>query len=153
MKTQILLMLTIILLFSCRKQDDFLPNNSSYFAFGAYHGYCAGNCAHFYSISSGYLFQDNMERFDGTLKFNSNALTQAKYALALQVKTDFPQYLLDRPNIVIGQPDAHDQGGVYIELVQNGVMKKWTIDPDVEMLPVEIRNYISALSNTIEELK
>jgi hypothetical protein len=153
MKKQILLMLTIIVLFSCRKQDDYLPNNSSYFAFGKYYGFCFGNCAHFFSISSGKLYRDNMERFEGALKFNGDALSKDDYSLAIPFKLDFPQYLSDRPNIVIGEPDSHDQGSIYIELLQNGVMKKWTIDPDVEKQPLEIRNYISTLSNTIEQLK
>jgi hypothetical protein len=153
MKKIILIAFISAAVFSCRKYKDPGLDNSNYFTFGNYYGFCSQNCTHIFKISDGKLYQDDMDRFDTILKFNTTPLSKANYFLALLSKSSIPKYLLDHPNEVIGKPDSRDQGSIYIKMFENGVLKTWIIDPDIDQLPIEIRNYISTLSKTIEELK
>jgi hypothetical protein len=153
MKTKIylLIIISIICFTACKKRNTIPTDNLNYFTFGKSYYLCSTNCEYYFRISNNKLYK--MERTDRTLKFDFTALPKSKCRIALQLKTDFPEYLLDRPNTVIGQPDNRDQGAINIEIAENGIIKEWKIDPDIENLPVEIRNYISSLSNTIERLK
>jgi hypothetical protein len=138
-----------ICLLSCKKQNS----NTDYFVFGNSGGYCNGDCIYLFKISNGYVYPDNVSRISNDLQFKNSNLGNSKYQVAKKVKNEFPTYLKKNPNIVIGEPNSHDQGWVYIELFENNVKTTWTIDQDIDKQPVEIQNYMKALNETVENLK
>lgn len=139
-----------ILAFNSCKKD---PNvNPDYFAFGDAHGHCISNCARFFKISNKAIFPDDMERLQGSLKFQTKPLDNSKYEMAKVLEEHFPDFLQKNANQTFGCPDCADQGGYHIEIRQNNVTRFWHIDTNVNEQPAEIRSYIQELQSVISSL-
>jgi hypothetical protein len=152
---QLIVFLSILLAFSNCKKDksSTVALNTDYFAFGTAYGFCAGNCATFFLIKENVLYPDSMDKLTSPLLFNNKPMSEEKLILASKLKDNFPKYLLDNPNSVIGCPDCHDQGGIYIELRKEGTLLKWSIDTDSSQQPIVIRSYIQSVADCINNLK
>lgn len=145
--------LTVIFLLttSCTKLN---LENLDYFAFGNSFGMCQGNCANFFLIKDKSLYPDDMNYYTGTtLKFKSEVLPDDDYNLAQKLVKNFPDYLINNPDKTFGCPDCADQGGIHIELKENGLMKRWHFDTNISNLPDEIQDYVREISVVIEQLK
>lgn len=150
-KTNWIVFLAMVLLGfnSCKKDPKVNPD---YFAFGDAHGHCITNCANFFKISNRAIFADNMERFQGSLSFQTKPLDNSKYELAKVLEEHFPDFLENNPNQTFGCPDCVDQGGYHIEIRQNNVTRFWHIDTNVNEQPTEIRNYVDELESVLSAL-
>ena len=137
---------------SCSKKTTFDPNKVDSFVFGSAYGMCAGDCAKFFAIANQQLFPDTMAYYTGFTGFSSTHLPDAKYQLAKQLVDEFPTYFINHPNTTFGCPDCADQGGIYIELKENGRVKKWSIDTDVSKQPAETKDYIAKLRTVLRQL-
>ena len=144
------LIVLLVFLFSCEK--DRLAN-LEYFSFGSAHGFCNGNCADFFIIKNNNVYPDDMDRYLEPLKFKSEALSTDKYYLAKKLIDKFPSYLIDNPDRTFGCPDCADQGGIHIEIKENGQIKRWHFDTTISNLPPMIQEYIKDVSEVIEKLK
>jgi len=143
----------VLLLFlsSCTKESLDHPD---YFAFGNAFGMCQGNCANFFLMKDKSIYPDEMDYYSGTsLKFKSEVLPEEKYNLAKELIENFPDYLLKNPDKTFGCPDCADQGGIHIEIKENGKIMRWHFDTIISNLPAIIQEYVQEISNVIEELK
>ena len=152
MKIKLTLLFGLILLLTFCKKDDLLKDN--YFVFGVAYGECNTDCATFYLIENNKIYPDNMNSYyNYPLKFKNDQLTLSNYNLAKKLIDDFPKYLTDNPNKTFGCPDCHDQGGIHINIKENGENKIWHIDPEISKLPLELQNYVQEIQDILSQLK
>lgn len=145
----------IILLFGGCKKDPAV--NSDYFIIGSYYGECMGDCAILYKAENGKLYADNVKWFhlnvnSSILKFDDSPLSNDKFILVDKLKNNLPNYLINNPSKTFGCPDCADQGGMYIEIRQDGKVIFWNIDTGIASLPKEIKNYITQCKELLEQL-
>lgn len=155
MKPLAIIAAIIIAFSSCSKDSNerFDPNSVDHFSFGTAYGMCIGDCAKFYAIAKQQLFADTIKKyFVEPLGFSSTPMPDAKYQLAKQLLDSFPAYLLNRADTTYGCPDCSDQGGVHLQMKQNGVTRTWHIDNFVQNQPVEIRDYINKVKVVLNQL-
>ena len=154
MKSKINIVTFLILLSlsaSCTKEN---LENIDYFAFGSAYGFCLSNCADFFVIKDGRIYPDDIDYYyESALVFKSEALPIEKYYLAKSLINRFPNYLVDKPDKTFGCPDCTDQGGIHIEIKENGQIKRWHFDTTISNLPVEIQDYVQEIITVIEQLK
>ena len=154
-----LLFISLLLVFtSCTKEktklltkEAGLPQNAA-FCFGVSHGYCVGECAKFYSINNEQIFPDDMQQIQKPLLFKTTALSREKYLIAKSLIDSFPAFLTNNPSTTIGCPDCYDQGAIYLEVKENGVINYWNIDTDENQQPTEIKAYIQQLFAVLNQL-
>lgn len=61
--------------------------------------------------------------------------------------------LLNEPSIVIGQPDAGDWGGFYIEYNFDGVRKFWLLDQMKRNVPNGYHDFLDQVNKKINQLQ
>ncbi|MGE5457583.1 MAG: hypothetical protein ACM3RX_04450 [Methanococcaceae archaeon] len=141
----------ILLILSCTK-DELLKDN--YFVFGSAYGECTGDCATFFLMENDKIYPDNMSSYyNSTLTFKNDPLPQSKYDLSEVLIDDFPKYLTDNPNQTFGCPDCHDQGGIHIQIMENGEIKSWHLDTEISSLPAEIQSYVQEIQGILQQLR
>lgn len=151
MKTKIVPVLGLLLLsLSCTKDN---LEDLDYFSFGKAYGFCLGNCTNFYIIKDQNIYPDDMDYYIEPMKFKSEALPIEKYYLAKKLIDNFPSYLIDNPDKTFGCPDCADQGGIHIEIKENGRTKRWHFDTTISNLPAKIQAYVIQISDVIDQLK
>lgn len=148
-------MLTACIMFlSCNKDKTL---NSNYLIFGHYFGFCAGEqCREIFKLNSTTLYEDTNDKYPNSDKFyeaNYITLSEEKFNLVKDLADDFPTDLLSEKNITIGQPDAGDWGGYYIEYSKNGVHKFWLIDKMTSNVPAKYHAFLSKVEKKIELLQ
>ena len=148
--------LTIFLLTSCNI-DNVELSKSDYIIFGHFYGECKGEqCVEIFRLEKDKLFEDNKDKYPNRNDFyNGNyvQLSQQKLNDNKDLINSFPTDLLTETNIVIGQPDAGDWGGLYIEYNFNGVRKFWLLDQMKSNVPVKYHNFIDKINEKIALLK
>ncbi|MBW4891442.1 hypothetical protein KXQ82_17070 [Mucilaginibacter sp. HMF5004] len=139
----------LFLVGSCSKSDI---DTANYFAFGSHYSFCAGNCSKVFAITGNKLVPVTFTDFNKPLALQTKALADSSYHKAVPLKETFPQYFRDHPNQTFGCPDCADQGGYYIEIMENGKKIYWRVDTSVGQLPVEIREYVTRLATVINSI-
>lgn len=146
------LLLILATLSGCEKNHE--PDFNEGLIFGVAYGFCAGDCAHFFQIKDGVLFEDKIERYLGDdISFGDAPLSQDKYNLAKPLVEEFPEYLKEHPNETIGCPDCADQGGYHFIQKKEGESQYWHIDTNTSNQPIEIRAYIEQVKSVLEQLQ
>ncbi len=125
--------------------------------FGTYYGFCGGDCAHLYKIENQKLYADqgidNLYLFrDRELPFATEPRPEEDYAKAKFLISDFPNQLLQEEQQTLGNPDAHDQGGIFLELTMGEEVKKWYLDTSTERLPEYLQEYAKQVMAVVEML-
>jgi hypothetical protein len=64
----------------------------------------------------------------------------------------FPTDLLYETSTIIGQPDAGDWGGLYIEYSFDGVRKFWLLDKMTSNVPARYHDFIDDVNEKIAQL-
>lgn len=148
--------LTVFLLTSCKK-DDVELSNSDYIVFGHFYGLCIGEqCVEIFRLEDDKLFEDTKDQYPNSNGFyNGNyvQLSQQKFQDTKDLTNSFPADLLNETNTVIGQPDAGDWGGLYIEYSVNGVRKFWLLDQMKSNVPAKYHDFIDKVNEKITELQ
>ncbi len=146
------LTLLIFIFLACEKQPHADLQGS--LVFGEAYGFCVGDCAHFFKLTVGKLYQDNIERLTNEEPtFNEMALSNVRFEIARNLLRDFPQYLKNNPNQTIGCPDCADQGGIHL-YYHSGIEKMyWHIDTAVDNQPEEIREYLAQVRAITAQLR
>ena len=88
--------------------------------FGHFYGECGGEgCVEIYKIEDGKLFEDTLDQYPHSNLVYQGVwveLPQAKYDLVRDILDEVPDQLLQEPEHVLGQPDAGDWGGIYVQV-------------------------------------
>ncbi|MCR5888785.1 hypothetical protein LRS06_13605 [Hymenobacter sp. J193] len=137
MKASIVLtVLSTLGLFSCAKDnpEKALTLENSTVLFGSYYGECSGEeCIEIYKLDTAAqsLAEDTKDEYPTSASPYAGAYTArttAEFDAVKDLVQQIPLTLLAKEDVVIGQPDAGDWGGYYLE-VQNGEQRRyWLID-------------------------
>jgi hypothetical protein len=123
---------------------------------GTYNGQCVGDCNQFYKIEN-YKVLQYLKTKTFPAEFN-----QTNYK-TLIFKDDLAGFVTKVPTVIkdlkgqtktFGSPDTHDQGGVYFEWSQAGIVTKIFLDTDntTDQTP-EIIAFKKVIQDKITELK
>lgn len=149
----------LVSLNSCKKNEPTdIPKTTfegDYIVVGKYYGECMGeNCIRFYALSNNKVYKSESTQYpDMSNAYLANYTLTTKDATILQ-----PIWNLIPPSIytindgVIGQPDAGDWGGLYLEVKQGTNHRYWYIDNANFNLPQNIIPCKEFISLSIEEL-
>jgi hypothetical protein len=142
---------------SCQKDPSIELQQSDYLIFGHFYGECIGEtCVEIFRLEQDRLYEDRKDAYPTSDNFyvgNYAELSAQKFALAKDLFDIFPHELLDETNKVIGQPDAGDWGGLYIEYNYNGVRRFWLVDKMKRNVPAKYHNFIDKVSEKISQLR
>ncbi|MBL7690424.1 MAG: hypothetical protein JNM41_02430 [Flavipsychrobacter sp.] len=126
--------------------------------FGAYYSMCKGNCVRVYELDNAGLRRDDSARY-GSLNWayyfsGTTKMTAEQHKAALPLLKKVPLELCNKNRVVIGNPDSHDQGGIYLEIISGpaDVRMKLDIDDTPEQ-SAEVRAFKRQLMGLIEEMK
>lgn len=148
--------LSLILLASgCN--DDLKPSKSEYIIFGHFYGECLGDkCIEIFRLEEDKLFEDRNDRYPSYTGFYSGKwekLSNQKFNDTKDLTNDFPLDLLNETSTVIGQPDAGDWGGLYIEYNFDGIRKFWLLDQKKSNVPTKFHPFIDKVNEKINQLQ
>ncbi len=149
--------LTTGLLFSCNKNDDeSFGSESDYLIFGHFFGECQGEeCVEIFKLEDGKLYEDSNDNYPGSTDFNEVDFSELSNELFLEVdglEDVFPAGLLNETDVVLGQPDAGDWGGLYIEWSENGVKDFWLLDLHKDNVSQDYHAFIDAVTEKIQDI-
>ncbi len=156
MKIKILLTVLagFILATSCNKDDGIKLSDGDYLIFGHFYGECFGEeCVEIFRLEANKLLKDNNDRYPGYSDFyqgNYHEISNEKFEEVKDLVDFFPEALLNEDNKVIGQPDAGDWGGLYIEYNYDGVRKFWLIDQMKSNVPGYLHGFIDKVNEKID---
>ncbi len=155
MKNNWILFVVCVALFtiSCEKEQR-CGFTSTQFSFGHFYGKCGGEeCIEIFRIENGKLLEDTNDRYPGSDDFYkgqfSTILPQEKYDLVKDLESFFPQELLNESETVIGQPDAGDWGGIYIEVTNGTLHRFWLLDQMDSNMPAEYNSFVDRINEKI----
>lgn len=144
---------SVVILTSCEKQNE-IVEDTDYLIFGHFYGECIGeNCVEIFKLESDRILEDENDTYPNQKTFytgNYNELDMLKFEQAKDLLDFFPQELLDESSVVIGQPDAGDWGGIYVEYNFNGVRKFWLIDQMKSNIPAYLHEFVDKTNEKIE---
>lgn len=110
-----------------------------YLIFGHFYGECMGDsCVEIFKLEDNRLSEDTKDQYPSSADFYRGTyvpLSDEQYELARDLNRYFPHQLLEEEGRVIGQPDAGDWGGLYIEYGYQGERQFWLIDQKKSNLP------------------
>ncbi len=158
---QILFLLLAVTLtsFSCEDEDNLMVSDETvaeYLVFGHFYGHCAGdNCIQIFKITNGKLYEDTLDDYpthDRPYVGNYTELSQANYEKLSALRGSIPSQLYAETDTIIGQPDAGDWGGLYLEVFINGQKKFWLIDQNKTNLPVYLHDFVDEMNATIADI-
>ncbi len=152
-----ILILCCSFLVSCKK-DDIILSDGDYLIFGHFYGMCQGEqCIEIFRLESTQLLEDSRDQYPSHSSFydaDFTILLDAKKFDAVKDLTDFiPAQLLNQPNGTIGQPDAGDWGGLYIEYKKDGVRRFWLLDKMESNVPADFHEFINKVEEKIDLLQ
>jgi len=155
-KISFVILLLAIIIISCKRDHDQVPN-SDYLIFGHFYGECGGeNCIEIFKLGSDNLYEDTKDQYPNANSFYDGSyvkLSDEKFNMTKDLMDFFPYDLLNETNTVIGQPDAGDWGGLYIEYKFNGTRKFWLLDLMKTNVPSKYHNFIDKVVEKTDQLK
>lgn len=102
------------------------------------------------------LFEDTKDKYPNKNGFYDGTyvqLSQQKFNDTKDLIKYFPSDLLDESNIIIGQPDAGDWGGLYVEYYSDGFRKFWLLDQMKSNVLSKYHYFIDKVNEKIDKLK
>lgn len=148
------------LLFSACKKDGTDPivlSDGDYLMFGHFYGMCSGeSCVEIFRLEQNRLLEDTKDLYpNNTNAYNGDyvALSASQFAAVQDLTSYFPNDLWAVSNRVIGQPDAGDWGGLYVEYSLNGVRQWWLIDKMRDNVPAVYHPFLDKIEEKIALLQ
>lgn len=149
--------LTVFTLTSCEKDDNLELSTSDYIIFGHFYGKCVGEqCIEIFRLENEKLFEDSKDQYPNSGEFYGGIwvqLSQQKFNDTKDLTKYFPTDLLNETEKIIGQPDAGDWGGLYVEYNINGVRKFWLLDQKKSNVPTKYHNFHDKINEKIGQLQ
>jgi hypothetical protein len=127
-----------------------------YMIFGKYHGMCNGpDCVIYAKLENNTLYVNTQDQYpnwtasaDG-LEFSQYTGQVPDGIFELPGKIPASMYTMSK---LIGQPDAYDQGGFYVELMSDNTLYTWKIDTNMDDVPQELHSFCNAMDNYLDQL-
>lgn len=141
--------MTFIMITACRKQSA----QTESLAYGIYHSECDVNCFSGYLISNGKLYRDKAEIDDKIKHFRIIAEPDEKYQIAKELLDHLPLEELMQSGNFLGNPDGHDQGGIYLSYKKSGLARTWNIDVVEDRFPPAIAEYVKRIKSVDGRLR
>lgn len=150
-KLFLLFAFTCVLFISCKK------NKGTYLVFGHFYGMCAGEkCVEIFKLTDSKLYEDTQDKYPSRTDFYSASykqLAQQQFEDTKDLIGFFPSDLLNETQTVFGQPDAADQGGLYIEYYKDGIHKFWMLDNNKNNVPSKYHSFMDKMREKIDKLQ
>jgi len=149
--------LIALLLLSHCNDGGRLFKRSDYLIFGHFYGECVGEgCIEIFKLANGEVFEDTLDRYPVLDELpnptNFVRLPNDRFQKVKFIFERFPKELFEEDAIYIGQPDAGDWGGFYVETNIGGVRRYWLIDKKKSNLPEYLHDFTNSLNDAIQEL-
>lgn len=156
--TIMLLTLTALLAIRCDNQTAEFSRNSNYLVFGHFFGECFGEaCVEIFKIENGVVYEDTLDMYPIQSKLphvtDFVQLSDNDYQQVRSLTDNIPEKLFDESDLVIGQPDAGDWGGYYVETNVSGTPRYWLIDKMESNLPAYLHDFAADLNEAIQKLQ
>lgn len=149
----------MLLCISCNEKEQSVQPATSeiaYFIFGHFYGECGGEgCVEIYKLEEGHLFEDTTDvyptwvtPYDGTYI----PLPEEKFDLVKDIIEYFPEELYTETENVLGQPDAGDWGGIYVEIKYVEDEEKsgfWLLDQNSYNMPEVYNAFVAHINEKI----
>jgi hypothetical protein len=155
LSTRILLLSAFLLVFSsCKKEDE--PNNGvpDYLIFGHFYGECVGEgCIEIFCLEPTRLLEDANDNYPNSANYYAAdfyELSNTQFNEVNDLMEFFPDTLLSVSDVVIGQPDYADGGGLYIEYNVGNTRDFWLIDQDKNNIPTALHEFVDKVNEKIE---
>lgn len=149
-----LLLLPLALFTACDKEEDEVKLETDYLIFGHFFGLCAGEtCVEIFKLEASQLYEDSNDNYPGSTDFydaDFSTLPSSIFEEVEDLEGFFPTALLDETDTVIGQPDAGDWGGLYIEYKAGDLRKFWLLDLNTNNVPETYHDFINAVQSKIQ---
>lgn len=133
------------------------PSTADFFVFGRFYGECSGEeCNELFKLENGKLYEDTKDDYPSSEHYYSGSfveLPSTKYEWVKQLTDDFPMELWKESSHVIGQPDAGDWGGLYIEYYKNGLHGFWLLDEMKDHVPSSYHHFIDRVNEKVDTLR
>lgn len=146
------LLSTLLFNSSCSKEDA-PDENQDYLIFGHYYGLCSGEeCVEIFCLEALRLLEDSNDDYPNSSSFyNADfyELSSSQYEEVKDLMDFFPDTLLSINDVVIGQPDAGDWGGLYIEYNVDGNRRFWLLDQKIDNVPPSLHEFIDKVNEDI----
>ena len=135
-----------------------MQTEDDYLIFGTYSGFCFGEaCVEIFKIENEQLYEDVSDQYPFSdnlpLSGNFKLLPEEKYKLVADIANNFPEKLMEEINLVLGMPDAYDQGGIYVELRRNDKIQYWVLDRDRTNLSEYLHSWVDLINEKVELLQ
>ena len=133
-------------------------NAEDYLIFGSFAGFCQGEaCIEIFKIENGRLYEDGSDNYPSydrlPYRGEFKLLPEEKYELVKDLTDNFPGRLTDEISLVLGMPDAYDQGGIYVEIKRDDTIQYWVLDRDKENVPEYLHNWIDLINEKVNLLR
>jgi hypothetical protein len=157
MKKQLVLGLALLCTtLSCKKETS-QPDATKYLIFGDFYGFCVGSsCVDIYKLTDAALYEDQKDSYPRRDTFYVGDFKPRSQADFDQVKSlidRIPTALLQNPNNVIGEPDATDGGGYYIEYKDGSTHRFWVIDKFDFNVPADLQPFLKEVEKQLVYLQ
>lgn len=151
MKIFITILIFLALIFtSCSESDKSVQvDKFDYLIFGHFRGECEGEeCVETFKLTEDKLYKDTLDDYRGEnldfFELSSDIFQQVR-----DLKDYFPNELYSSRGEMIGCPDCRDQGGIFIQYSENGIVESWRIDTDKSKIPSYLHDFIDKVKEKI----
>ncbi len=151
MKTIIITLALIGLLFTgCKKSDNSVQvNKMDYLIFGHFHGECEGEeCIETFKLTAEILYEDTLDHYNAE-NFEFIELSSEKFEQVKDLIDCFPEELKKQKDTTFGCPDCIDQGGIFIQYSENGVVQSWRMEKGNIESSVFLNSFINKVNEKI----
>jgi hypothetical protein len=150
MKKGFTLLMAIVILTSCNKDEDSITiNEQNFLVFGHFYGMCGGEeCVETYKLTDLKLYEDILDDYSGQ-NLDFVELDNETFEQINDLVDFFPNQLLNETDTIFGCPDCSDGGGLFIQYSDNGNLKSWRIDQFQENVPSYLHSFIDKVNEKI----
>lgn len=138
----------------CQKDEELKITGQDYLIFGHFYGECEGEtCIEIFKLEGNKLLEDTNDNYPQQATYYNGKFIEhpdSKFNLVKDLPAHLPSDLLKSNQKVIGQPDAGDWGGLYIEYSRNETRQYWLIDQEKSNIPDYLHDFVDKVNERIE---
>jgi len=135
---------------SCSESDNSVQvNKMDYLIFGHFHGECEGEeCIETFKLTDDKLYEDTLDHYNAeNLEFVE--LSNEKFQQVKDLINYFPEELKNQKDTTFGCPDCLDQGGIFIQYSENGIVKSWRMEKGLDANLSYLHEFIDKVKEKI----